>query len=87
MMMGEGHMEQEHEREIAEIISGMKCPKDFKCCKSGFENLCKAEDIGMASFLLCLEEDPEWCKFSLRYGSAYLCDCPVRVYITKELNH
>ena len=40
-------MEQNQKQEIEKIIGGIKCPKDFKCYKSGFENLCKAKDIGI----------------------------------------
>lgn len=79
-------MEQDYEREIEEIIDVMKCPKDFKCYKSGFEYLCKAEDIGLKSFLVCLEENPEGCKFSMRFGySRFFCQCPLRLYIAKKL--
>jgi hypothetical protein len=78
-------MNQEYLKEIEEIIDGMKCPKDFKCCKPGVDALCKAEDIGLESYLRCLEEDPEACKFSLSFGNASLCRCPLRVYITKKL--
>jgi len=70
---------------IKEIIGGMKCPKDFICYKSGFEKLCKAEDVGKKSILLCLEENPIDCKFSLPIGSTYYCQCPLRVYLAKNL--
>jgi len=78
-------VEQDHKKQIEEIIGGMKCPRDFKCYKSGFENLCKAKDIGIESFLKCLEENPQECKFSLSFGYSYLCQCPLRIYIVKKL--
>jgi hypothetical protein len=77
--------DEELEKEIAEIIGGLKCPKDFKCYRSGFENLCKAEDLGMDSFLVCLEETPSDCPFAFDFGSACFCQCPLRVYIAKKL--
>jgi hypothetical protein len=32
-------MDEELEKEIREIIGDLQCPKDFKCYRSGFENL------------------------------------------------
>jgi hypothetical protein len=78
-------MEQNHSKAIEEIISHLKCPKDFTCKKSGFKVLCKARDIGIQSFLLCLEEDPPKCKFSLALEREYICECPVRIYVAKKL--
>ena len=78
-------MEEEHKKQIEKIISGMECPKDFTCYKSGFEDLCKAKDIGIESFLECLEENPRDCKFLLSFGYGYLCHCPLRCYIAKKL--
>jgi len=78
-------MEQDYMKVIEDIIDGIRCPKDFACYKKGFENLCKAKDFGLSDFLECLEKDPEGCKFSVPYGSWYLCQCPLRVYIAKKL--
>jgi len=47
---------EEQKARIEEIASGLKCSKDFKCCKSGFEDLCRAYDIGFDSLLECLED-------------------------------
>jgi hypothetical protein len=58
----------ELEKGIAEIIGGLRCPKDFRCYRSGFENLCKAKDFGNRYLLECLEETPEQCKFSVVAG-------------------
>lgn len=78
-------MQQDSDKQIEEIIGQMKCPKDFRCWKSGLAVLCKARDIGQESFLECLEENPQECKFSLSFGYSYFCQCPLRVYIAKEL--
>jgi len=78
-------MGQDHKKQIEEIIGGMKCPRDFKCYKSGFENLCKAKDVGVKSYLKCLEENPINCQFSLFSGHSYFCRCPLRIYIVKKL--
>jgi len=71
--------------EIEEIIGEIKCPKDFICYRSGFEKLCKAEDVGRKSVLICLEDDPENCKFSFPIGLTYYCQCPIRFYIARKL--
>lgn len=78
-------MKDDQKKEIDKIIGGIECPKDFKCCKSGLEKLCMARDIGIESFLECLERDPQKCKFSFSFGLSYLCQCPLRVYIAKKL--
>jgi len=70
---------------IEEITKHFSCPKDFKCCKSGFENLCKATDIGLRSFLECLEENPLDCPFAVSFGFSYFCQCPLRIYLKREL--
>ncbi len=78
-------MEHKVKKEIADIVGEIECPKDFKCYKSGFHKLCRAKDIGIESFLECLEKDPKQCKFSLSFGLIHLCQCPLRVYIAKKL--
>jgi hypothetical protein len=77
-------MEQDHEKELQEIIGIFTCPKDFECYKSGFEKLCKAQDVGLP-LLECLEEHPVECRFSVRDGGVFYCKCPLRVYIAKKL--
>ena len=79
-------MEAEHEIRIEEIMGAMTCPKGFKCCKSGFEEFCKATDIGIEGFVKCLEENPKECWFSAGSGRSYRCQCPLRIYVVKNLN-
>ena len=76
---------QEQKQQIEEIISDLECPKDFECYKSGFAHVGKAKDAGIESLLECSEENPEMCTFSLPFGYAYLCECPLRYYIAKTL--
>jgi len=76
-------MREEDRKRIKEIIGQMQCPKDFKCANSGFENLCKTQDLGLETFLECLEEDPSNCKFAIFFGDAFFCQCPLRVYLAK----
>jgi hypothetical protein len=78
-------MEQGHENDLKDIMAGLMCHKGFKCYKSGFELLCKAQDVELESHLVCGEERPHECHFSWNCDPAYYCTCPVRVYIAKKL--
>ena len=75
----------EHKRQIEQIIRGMKCQKNFTCYKSRFTELCEAKDIGMQTFIECLDESSLGCNFSLPFGSKYFCKCPLRIYVSKKL--
>ena len=77
-------MEQDIKKELEEIMGNLNCPKDFQCYKSGFENLCKAQKVGIMNYLLCLEEAS--CTFSTFIGDAYYCQCPLRIYLSMKLN-
>jgi hypothetical protein len=47
-------MKKDSKFEIQEKINASICPKDNKCSKSKFYDICKAEDIGLESFIICL---------------------------------
>ncbi len=78
-------MKKKHKGELRQILNGLKCSKDFLCYTSGLEKLCRATDIGLEKSLVCLESNPQDCKFSVRYGGSFFCQCPLRVYIAKKL--
>ena len=78
-------MESDHEKEIKQLIAQFDCPKNFVCYKSGFDSLCKAEDIGYDPYLECCDESSEECMFLLSYANVRYCDCPLRFYIAKKL--
>ncbi len=71
--------------EVEKIMASMDCPCNFKCYKSGFQNLCKAEYNGLGDFANCLEKNGTICKFRLPFGFGIYCTCPLRVYIAKKL--
>jgi hypothetical protein len=77
---------QEHRIQIEEIISGMECPKDFSCYKSGFEDLSKIRIFQDGVVIECLEERSQLCELSFSFGSGYFCKCPLRKYIAKHFN-
>jgi len=79
--------------DVERIMKGMNCPKDFKCAKSNFENLYKAQEFGMGGkkMYLCQEKSPKNCTYSEGWGGDpahphnYLCRCSMRIYLIKEL--
>jgi hypothetical protein len=77
---------QEHDSKIQEIMSGMQCPTDFECYKSGFENLGRVGIVGDAIKVVCLEEKAKTCNYGLSLGHGYICKCPLRNYIAKNFN-
>jgi hypothetical protein len=51
--------------------------KDLNKTLHAFNIRCKVKDIGLNSFLLCLEDNPKLCVYSLSYGDSYFCKCPL----------
>ena len=79
-------MNEEQKKQIAKIFSGLQCTKGFACYASGQKDLCRAEDIGLDSYLVCLEHNPRACTFfAATYGNKHFCQCPLRVYIAKKM--
>ncbi len=78
-------MNDEVRTKIEELMADMECPKAFKCAKNGFENLCKANDMGLESLLECLADDPQSCNFAVAFGDDHYCQCSVRVFLAKKL--
>lgn len=82
--------DENHQERITEIIEQMeeasnRCEKNFCCHKSDFKDICSANDFGLSDFVKCLEKNAQDCNFSLSFGYGYLCKCPLRVYIAKNL--
>ena len=78
-------MEQRRLKDLEEKINTLKCPYDFMCSKSRFKDLCDAQDIGMESFIVCLDKTKEGCVFSISLAGLKFCRCPLRVYLAKVL--
>jgi len=80
-------VEADQVEQIEALMSRMKCPKDFECYKSGFNNLCKAKDTGIGSFAECLEENNRGCRFLLPFGTTNtnLCMCSVRIQLARNM--
>ncbi len=78
-------MMEDYDAEIKQIMGEIKCPKDFRCVKSGFENLCDVKIRGKGSLHECMDGNPKVCTFAISYGYRYFCDCPLRQYLAKNL--
>jgi hypothetical protein len=78
-------MDVDVKNQIDKIKGKVECSREFCCLKTGFDKSCKAKDVGVKGYLECLEEDASLCPFSVSYGSAYFCSCPLRVHICKTM--
>lgn len=78
-------LNQENKSQIEKIVSSMDCPKDFKCYKSGFDNICEAVYHGLESYANCVDEKITICKFRILFGYGAFCKCPLRVYLAKNM--
>ena len=83
----------EQRREMHDIMDNTFCKLDFLCYKSSLENICKAEfdTHGLVCKINKMPTDKSTkyldCRFRLYIGySNYICRCPLRIYIAKNLN-
>lgn len=70
---------------IEKIKDQIICKKKFTCLNPDFDALCEAKDIGINQFVECKSPGFAECDFSMKFGEMYICKCPVRVYIEKNL--
>ena len=60
------------------MVQGTQKEKDAlereQACDRKWHDLsCRVLDIGLESFVVCLEEQPNVCAFSLSFGSKFFC--------------
>ena len=67
------------------LLGKNKCGNDLNCVKYGLEKVCQAKDVGLRSYLVCLEKH-RTCGLSINYGGGVYCKCPVRVHIKQEFS-
>jgi hypothetical protein len=75
-------MEQTHMQKLERLME--YDPEGCKCHEQGIEKLCKAKDLGLKSFVKCLEEKPFECTSSLTLQNSHYCYCPLRVYMVNK---
>ena len=78
-------MEKAHMQETKNAMAGLKLLAECKRYEPGFGFICKAKDVGLDSFVQCLEKDSRLCVFSVPYAHSYYCKSPARVRAVKEL--
>lgn len=72
-----------HEAEYA--IHGLGLPQGCEWFRPGFGFTCKAKDIGLDSYVECLEKDSVKCPFSVSYAYSFYCKCFARVNLAKAI--
>lgn len=78
-------MKKDVQKQIEDLLKKHDSPEDCVFYKVGQGICCKAADVGLESFVLCLKPDSFRCKFSLFFGGASFCTCSIRIKIAKEL--
>jgi hypothetical protein len=68
---------------VEEIISAMKCPKDFACVKNGFQNV-QDTNCFAGKFFTCTGSNSYMCPYLLPFGYSYFCTCPLFVHIAQN---
>lgn len=66
-----------------ETVPGIDLLVACKRYKPGIGVSCKARDVGLDSYVQCLEKDSNICPFSMSYADTYYCASSARVYFAK----
>ena len=89
------HLTEKQRKEMRKIMDSMSCKLGFKCYKSSLENICEAEynEHGLVCKISNMPPDKSIlfynCAYRLYLGNVhnyYICQCPLRIYIAKNLN-
>ncbi|KPK41783.1 MAG: hypothetical protein AMJ65_08790 [Phycisphaerae bacterium SG8_4] len=79
----------EQEADVQKIMAEIDCPRDFHCCKSGFEHLAPVK-VMSDNAVVCPKAREYLCRMATKFGlnsilSIMLCRCPLRRYAALEL--
>jgi hypothetical protein len=77
-------MENAFMQQVVGGLPGLTLLAECERYEPGVGFACKAIDVGLDSYVRCLEEDSE-CLFSVPCTDSLFCKCPARVYFAKEL--
>jgi hypothetical protein len=61
------------------------CPEGCRCHNNGNGCLCKGLDVGLETYVECMEAHPFECPSAIRFGGVFYCSCPTVVHLIKEL--
>ena len=73
-----------NKEEIEKIRGSMECSNDFKCLQTGQCPHCTANGFKLETSVE-IDGNGRPCKFLSSYGDTYFCNCPLNVYLTKNL--
>lgn len=76
-------MENNDAKKVEEIMSSMKCAKDFDCIKNGFQNVLQSKCFA-GKFFTCTGSNSYMCPYLLPFGYSYFCTCPLFVHIAQQ---
>jgi len=77
-------MKRDIQKQIDKFLEKQGYPEDCEYYKAGEGIRCKAKDIGLESYVVCLKQNPLQCKYALFFGDVYFCTCSIRITIAKE---
>ena len=82
------YLEQLSKEEISEIMNGMECPFNFRCCKKDFRDIKFNKPFEGWDIFKCMRKNPKECLFSYPYGYCHICKCPLlnHIDIVKKLD-
>jgi hypothetical protein len=73
--------------EVEEASYGSELLEDCQWYMPRFGFTCEAKDIGLDSYVMCLERDSSRCPFSVTYARSYYCKCSLRINKVKKARH
>jgi hypothetical protein len=73
-------------KQAEEVLPRPRLLEDCKYYKLGVGFICETKDVGLNSYVGCLQGDPFLCPFILSYAYDYYCTSRARVFIAKELH-
>jgi hypothetical protein len=76
-------MENNDDTTVDEIMSSMKCLKDFACVKKGFQNVFKSKCFA-GRFFTCTGSNLHMCSHLLPFGYSHFCTCPLYLHIARK---
>jgi len=70
---------------IREMVGGLSCQKDFSCVTQKSDYPGEPAEGGLGALFTCLGKKVQVCTFADTSGERFLCKCPLRLYLRKEL--
>jgi len=65
-------------------MGSMECSEDFACLQSGQSPQCNVKGLKLETAVE-VDGNDHSCTFLVSYGDTYYCNCPLNVYLIKNL--